>query len=290
MRDSSMRGSSGQLAGRAWPDRIAGRRQPVMGAGRLTLTASAVMLLARRTRYAETEMLGLPALVGPGSVCIDVGAAAGLYTVALSRLAGQSGQVHSIEPVPFAHPVWTRVLRAQASQNVQHHAVALGVEPARANMSVPVGRYGPVTGRSFLDWKCYGLGSNAEFAGQIEVEVEVKTLDGLAAQAGLTRLDFIKIDVEGAELQVLEGGHQAIEAFRPAMLIEIEARHTARYQHSPEDIADWLTQRGYTMHAWEHGWQETGCVCAHARNYLFLPPRRAEPAGLASLAAAAAAC
>lgn len=38
--------------------------------------------------------------------------------------------------------------------------------------------------------------------------------------AGLTRLDFVKIDVEGAELQVLEGGQQAIGSFRPTLLIE----------------------------------------------------------------------
>lgn len=242
------------------------------GVDRLTVTAAAVMLLARRTPYVESEMLGLAELVGPGSVCIDVGAAAGLYTVALSRLAGPSGQVHSIEPVPFAHRVWTRVLGSQDFPNVRHHALALGVEPARAVMSVPVGRYGPVTGRSFLDWKTSGLGSNAEFAGQMEVAVNVETLDGLCARADLTRLDFIKIDVEGGELQVLEGGQRAIETFQPAMLVEIEARHTARYQHSPDDITGWLAKRGYTMHVWQDGWQEAGSICAHARNYLFRPP------------------
>jgi hypothetical protein len=47
---------------------------------RPTVAAVAVNLLARRTRYLEAEMLGLPDLVRPGSVCVDVGAAAGLYT------------------------------------------------------------------------------------------------------------------------------------------------------------------------------------------------------------------
>ncbi|MEV6878398.1 FkbM family methyltransferase [Amycolatopsis sp. NPDC051128] len=78
------------------------------------------------------------------------------------------------------------------------------------------------------------------------------TLDGLRAAAGLTRLDFVKIDVEGGELHVLQGGQQTIETFRPTMLIEIEARHTARYEYSPDDVVDWLTRRGYTMHAWRN--------------------------------------
>jgi FkbM family methyltransferase len=211
-------------------------------------------------------------------VCIDVGSAAGLYTLALTRLAGPSGQVHSVEPLTFAHPVWTRLLAARANRNVRHHAVALGVEPGQGAMSVPVGRYGTVTGRSFLDWKTSGLGSNAEFADQMTVEVQVETLDGLCERAELTRLDFIKIDVEGAELLVLEGGQQAIEKFRPALLVEIEARHLARYQYSPADIVGWLTQRGYTMHSWQHGWQPADAVCAHVRNYLFLPPDTPKPA------------
>jgi len=239
---------------------------------RAAVTAAAVMLAARWTPYLEAEMLGLRRLVGPGSVCIDVGAAAGLYTLALSRLAGPSGQVHSVEPLSFAHPAWTRVLRAREAGNVRHHAIALGAEPGEAVMSVPVGRHGPVTGRSFLDRGCAGLGSNAEFASHMTVAAEVGTLDGLCAQAALTRLDFIKIDVEGAELHVLEGGQQAIGTFRPAMLIEIEARHTARYQYSPDDIVAWLTRRGYTMHIWQRGWRETSSVCAHTRNYLFRPP------------------
>ena len=233
------------------------------------MTAAAIMVLARRTPYLEAEMLGLRDLVGPGSVCVDVGAAAGLYTQALSRLAGPSGQVHSVEPLSFVHPVWTRVLGTKAARNVQHHAVALGAEPGRGVMSVPVGRYGLVTGRSFLADRCRGLGSNAEFAGQVKVSVPVATLDGLGLSLGLDRLDFIKIDVEGAELSVLQGAEQVIEAFRPALLVEIEARHTARYDYGPQDVADWLVRRGYTMYAWRRRWQETRRVGGGTRSYLF---------------------
>jgi FkbM family methyltransferase len=238
---------------------------------RAAVTASAVSLIARRTRFLEPELLGLPGLVRPGSVCVDVGAAAGLYTVALSRLAGPSGQVHSVEPLSIAHPVWARVLGARGAPNVHHHPVALGVEPGTGVMSVPVRRFGAVTGRSFLAWKSSGLGSNAEFPRHLAVQVEVTTLDDLCASAGLTRLDFIKVDVEGGELHVLEGGQHTIDAFRPAMLIEIEGRHVARYEYSPDDIVDWLAARGYTMHTWQDGWRETGGVSEQTRNYLFRP-------------------
>lgn len=247
------------------------RREPA----RARLTAASVMLAARWTRHLEPELLGLADLVAPGSVCIDVGAAAGLYTVVLSRLAGPAGQVHSVEPLPFAHPVWTRVLRARSAANVRHHAVALAAEAGSGAMSVPIGRYGLVTGRSFVTHRSHGLGSNAEFEGQVAVSVTMDTLDSMFASAGLTRLDFIKIDVEGAELQVLQGGEKTITALRPSLLLEIEARHTARYQHQPEDVTGWLTERGYQMYTWQRGWREASRVSPGVRNYLF---RAAVPA------------
>jgi FkbM family methyltransferase len=229
------------------------------------------MALARWTPYLESEMLGLADLVGPGSVCLDVGAAAGLYSFALSRLVGPSGHVHSIEPLNFAHPAWRRVLGIKGLKNLSEYTIALDAEPREGVMSVPFGRRVPVTGRSFLTGKSSGLGPNVEFVRHEEVPVAVDTMDALIARTGVTRLDFIKIDVEGGELHVLHGGDRTIKEFRPALLIEIEARHTARYHYGPEDIVDWLTERDYAMYMWHDGWRETSEVSLDQRNYLFRP-------------------
>jgi FkbM family methyltransferase len=254
-------------------------------ATRARATAAAVRLLARSTPYLEAEMLGLPELVARGSVCLDVGAAAGLYTQALSQLAGPAGRVHSVEPLVFAHARWSRILRAYAAANVQRHHLALGAQTGIEHMSVPIGRHGPVTGRSFLDTQTSGRGSNAEFPDEIAVAVPVETLDRFAARLRLPRLDFVKIDVEGAELHVLRGGEQAIEAWRPTLLVEIEARHTARYQHTPADVVGWLTRRGYSMHVWRRGWRAADGVCPHTRNYLFRPGSRDEIGDLGAISA-----
>lgn len=233
------------------------------------VTTSVVMTLARRTHFLESEMLGLAHIVGPGSVCVDVGAAAGLYTLALSRLAGPSGLVHSVEPLAIARPFWTRILGAEAGGNVRHHAIALGDQTGSGTMSVPVGRYGAVTGRSFLTGHSFGLGSNAEFSGHKSIDVGVETLDELCERASVSRLDFVKIDVEGAELYVLKGGERTISEFRPAIMCEIEARHTERFRYGPGEIVDWLTGRGYRMHVWRDGWHPAEAVTPDIRNYLF---------------------
>jgi FkbM family methyltransferase len=229
------------------------------------------MLMARRTPYLESEMLGLASIVGPGSVCLDVGAAAGLYTVVLSHLAGPAGEVHAVEPLQFAHPVWRWVLGFRRRANVRHYTLALGADPGAGVMSVPFGKRVAVTGRSFLTGKSSGLGPNTEFVRHEEVPVTVDTLDALVARIGLSRLDFIKIDVEGGELHVLQGGQGTIEEFRPALLVEIEARHTARYQYATSDLVEWLVKRDYQMYTWHGGWQETSTVTEDQRNYLFRP-------------------
>ncbi len=244
---------------------------------RARMTNAAVMLLARLTPYLESELLGLRTVVKPGSVCVDAGAAAGLYSLALSQLAGPSGEVHSIEPLTFAHPLWRRILDSEGRPNVRSHAVALGSEAGDGVMSVPSGRYVHVTGRSFLAGKAAGLGPNVEFSRHEEVPVAVDTIDALLERAGVTRLDFIKIDTEGGELHVLQGSERSIKEFRPTVLVEIEARHTARYDYEPDDIVDWFTERGYTMYTWWHGWRKVTEVTEHRRNYLFRPELPEQP-------------
>jgi FkbM family methyltransferase len=233
------------------------------------LAAGVIDALARWTPYVESEICGLRNLVAPGAVCVDVGAAAGIYTLALSRLAGPTGHVHSVEPLPFANLQLARLLNVGSSANVHQHVVALGAEPGIDLMSVPVGRFGLVTGRSFLDRRAGGPDPNVEFIGQVGITVTVDTLDALCVREGIDRLDFIKIDVEGAELQVLEGGTQVIEAFKPAMLVEIEARHAARYRRTPDEVIAWVLDRGYRMYSWRHGWCRARSIDPGTRNYLF---------------------
>lgn len=232
----------------------------------------AIRVLARTTPYVESELLGLRHVVGRGSVCVDVGAAAGVYTVVLSHLAGARGAVHSVEPLPFAHPVLSAIIRTRGGANVCRHTVALGAASGRAVVRVPLRRGRPVTGRSFLSTNATDLGSNREFTEHADVVVPAETLDGFCATLGLDRLDFLKVDVEGAELQVLEGGRDAIRRWRPSLLLEIEARHTARYGYRPEDLVNRLARLGYRMRAWRGGaWRPVGRVRDDIRNYLFVP-------------------
>jgi FkbM family methyltransferase len=233
--------------------------------------AGALRVLARLTPYVEPELIGLREVVRPGDVCVDIGAALGLYTVSLSRLVGPQGTVHSIEPLVFAHPALSFLLRPREAGNVVRHSVALGVSEGRDVMSVPVRHGTPVTGRSFLTAGADGLGSNAEFTDHVEVLVRTDTLDRFCAANAIDRLDFVKADVEGAELRVLQGGSDTIERLRPKLLLEVEERHVRRFGYRAGDVQDWLADRGYRMHAWRrNAWRQVDRIDDRVRNYLFI--------------------
>lgn len=234
--------------------------------------AGALRVLARLTPFVEPELIGLRDVVRPGDVCVDIGAALGLYTVSLSRLVGPQGTVHSIEPLVFAHPALSYLLRPREGRNVVRHSVALGTSEGREVMSVPVRHGTPVTGRSFLTAGADGLGSNVEFSDHLEVLVRTDTLDRFCAANAIDRLDFVKADVEGAELRVLQGGSATIERFRPKLLLEVEERHVRRFGYRAQDVQDWLADRGYRMRAWHHnGWRQVDRIDDRVRNYLFTP-------------------
>ncbi|MBP2340694.1 FkbM family methyltransferase [Saccharothrix coeruleofusca] len=234
--------------------------------------AGALRVLARLTPFVEPELIGLREVVRPGDVCVDIGAALGLYTVTLSRLVGPSGTVHSVEPLVFAHPALSYLLRPREGRNVVRHSVALGSSEGQEVMSVPVRHGTPVTGRSFLTAGADGLGSNAEFSEHVEVLVRTDTLDRFCAANGVERLDFVKADVEGAELRVLQGGEDTIGRFRPKLLLEVEERHVRRFGYRADDVASWLGERGYRMSVWHRGaWTRVDRITDRVRNYLFTP-------------------
>jgi hypothetical protein len=71
------------------------------------------------------------------------------------------------------------------------------------------------------------------------------TLDSSFSERPLDRVDFIKCDVEGAELLVFKGGQDLLRAFHPPLLLEIEAKHTKRFAYTPVDLDAFLRTFGY---------------------------------------------
>lgn len=154
----------------------------------------------------EIEMELLDLIVPPGHEAIDVGANWGTYTAVLSRLCTK---VHSIEP----NPRLARLLQRTVPSNVTVAQCAASRTAGVATLHIPVSGY-----RS-LD----GLASLRPEAGEAveRVDVPAIALDTFAAR----EIGFVKIDVEGFEIEVLDGAARLIAMRRPTLLIEIEERH-----------------------------------------------------------------
>jgi FkbM family methyltransferase len=164
--------------------------------------------LMHRPRSAEIELALLKNFVGREDVTIDVGANIGLYTRTLARL---SSKVHAFEP----SKAMADILRRTTTHNVIVHEMALSDGDGVAELRIP--RSG-----AYLIYSLASIELDAvEGQNTISMKVPRARLDAVVHD----NVSFVKIDVEGHELNVLRGSLGLIERCRPAFLVEAEERH-----------------------------------------------------------------
>jgi FkbM family methyltransferase len=154
----------------------------------------------------EPEVRLVRDLVPPHTTAVDVGAWYGPWAYWLARVAEH---VEAIEPVPDVARFLERVL----PKNTTVTCVALSNRDGDAELYVPVGGRGAEGLASLLP-------PPPGTARTLPITVPVRRLD----QLGFTNVGFVKIDVEGHELEVLEGAQKVLECYKPTVVIEIEQR------------------------------------------------------------------
>ena len=175
------------------------------------------------------------AFLSPGGVAIDVGANLGEWAVPLARRVGPSGRMLAIEPAPRAATALEKTLVANALAQAEVIRCAIGDHDGTVEFAVPI-----VTSVR-VDTGAARIGPAA--AGQEALKVVLRSLDSLAAEHRLNRIDLIKIDVEGAERQVLDGARASLARFRPVLVLE--TGHEA--ESDRQAIHDLLGGLGYRM-------------------------------------------
>ena len=177
----------------------------------------------------EAEFDVLPRVLPAGGVAVDVGVWWGPWTSAMAKTARQ---VHSFEPQPRL----AAAMRRRAPANVTVHEVALSDREGSAELWMPASRPGLDALASLRPDRS---SIELEREGTIEVmTVQTATLDSF----GLVDLDFVKIDVEGHETEVLRGAEETLARSKPALLIEVEQRH---HQRPIAEVFDMLARQGY---------------------------------------------
>ncbi|MCP5368491.1 MAG: FkbM family methyltransferase [Hyphomicrobiales bacterium] len=186
----------------------------------------------KELRKGERELHLLPALVDPSRTAVDAGANKGVWS---HLLAARARAVHAFEPNPKLFPI----LRRGAAANVTCHPLALSDRAGTARLNVPMGHGGYSNQRGTLR----DLGGDQAHA---SVEIATARLDDL----DLGDIGFMKIDVEGHELTVLDGARQTLARCRPNLIIEIEEKHTGR---PIEDQVAQVEALGYTCLVYHRG-------------------------------------
>jgi FkbM family methyltransferase len=164
----------------------------------------------RYVTWNEQEYAAFKAALRPGHVAFDVGANVGCYTVLLGQLVSPGGRVFAFEPSPQAFRGLTQHIALNRLQGVAVSTRSAVADREGAGDFVLSGSTG--TDR---------LASANEVPGNSVTHVTVVTLDDFCAREGL-RPDFVKIDVEGAELAVLRGARRTIQATRDRLALFVE--------------------------------------------------------------------
>jgi len=161
--------------------------------------------------YEPEAMQSIRRLVNAGDCCIDVGANLGYYTISLANWVGPTGLVVAFEPFPGNFAILEKNVHLNQLQNVILEPSAL----SDCNGSLQL-IYGVEEQFSATP----SVGGYAVEGDRVSIKVPTRRLDDYVAVLGRVP-DFIKIDVEGSELAVLEGARRTIAAVRPILLVEI---------------------------------------------------------------------
>ncbi|HEY9526826.1 MAG TPA: FkbM family methyltransferase [Anaerolineales bacterium] len=164
----------------------------------------------------EDDVEPIKVLVKPGDSVIDMGANFGWYTNVLSSMVGPTGKVYSIEPIPDTFEVLSGIVRKLGLVNVLPMNYAMSKSDGTTVMRVPQHEYG---GSNFYRAQI-DLKEGATTGSIREYTVPMRSLDSLFLNVA-GKITFIKCDVEGHELAVVNGGAQFLGQARPAWLMEV---------------------------------------------------------------------
>ena len=209
------------------------------------------------------------AYIRPGMQVIDAGANIGLYTVLCSTLIGSVGRLYAFEPSRSTYDLLLINLGLNKCQNVSPNCLALsdfnGNLVLRQHPDYPYDTHLFVERLETGEKSCFGSEKSPSKSSAIAEIVECKTLDNYLRSEGVDQIDFLKLDVEGAELSVLQGARKTLLNDDLTLMMECTKNVI--------EVAELLMSLGYLFFVWETQAQllhqvpfeeahATGCVIA----------------------------
>lgn len=183
-----------------------------------------------------------------GDVIIDIGANSGLYSIFYSKLVGDTGKVHALEPDSDTYSLLKENLKLNNCNNVLTYNFALSNKESRVEM----------VSFSHHDLKLQS-GDSFKYIQEVAEEkinagnntMNAFRLDDLEEFNKASKIDYIKIDVEGAELLVLQGSINTILKHKPIIIFELSGEWTNRFNYKPYEVLVFLNELSYEMEEYD---------------------------------------
>jgi FkbM family methyltransferase len=198
-----------------------------------------------RGRYEQDEINLVRGLLKPGDVALDVGGHIGFFTMQMAAVVGPAGRVYAFEPLDTNADLLERSIAENGFQDrVLFRRAAVGASPGTATLTFPL--------ETLNSGGAYLLREGTEaLTGNQRKDVPVVALDSLDLRRPVR---FIKMDVEGAEPQVLQGAARLLREDKPIILSEL---HPTQLQRASGTTAEAFLARiastGYRAHRVEGG-------------------------------------
>ena len=186
------------------------------------------------------EMCFLANALKPGMTFVDAGAMEGIYTVLAAHKVGADGHVYAFEPSGWERQSLERNIEVNGFGQVKVFESALSDADGEGMLRIADDEHcGQNTLGGFV------------FQGVREtgrMPVPLARLDTVAVAQGWTRLDYVKVDVEGAEMKLLQGAEETLDRFQPVIVFEAAEELLAKQGASVGQLMDWFSRRDYLLY------------------------------------------
>jgi FkbM family methyltransferase len=189
-----------------------------------------VLYMAYKRHFEAGPIERLQEVIPNGSVVIDVGANIGFFSLRFAQWVGGDGEVISIEPEDHNYETLIQALKREGLFGNVRALKAVAAAKA-GTMFLEINQLHPADHKLSRD----GTG----------VPVEAVRLDDLVQDKGILRPSLVKIDVQGAEMLVLQGAAEILKLSAPALFVELQEEGLKRFETSVAAILDHLSQHGY---------------------------------------------
>lgn len=213
----------------------------------------------------------LAKLIKKGDVVFDVGANFGWYSCHFAQLVGETGKVHVFEPTMTIEELKNNLILNGFEARCILNKVALGAKKGTETLFIP-----QKLGTAFASLRKHSSDNSSKM---YKISVPIEKLDECVSVNKIKKIDFIKMDVEGAEYLVLKGAENVLKKYSPVILLELYDIHTKCFGYSPEELIDYLGGFGYYLYEIDE--KEFGSVkklisFENTNNYNFLALKNAD--------------